>query len=85
MRTLKEKAKDTAVSLAGCQAVKFKGEAVNNLKDWTTFFEEELDALDHQLFAPEANHEEIVTNLEKGSLPGYVEEASVVVLHLISY
>ena len=85
MRTLKEKAKDTAVSLAGCQAVKFKNEPMENLKAWTAFFEEELDALDNELFAPGANHEVIVGNLEKGLLPGYIEEASLCLLHLISH
>ena len=59
----------------GCADVKFKTEAVDNLKAWTAWFSKEFDKLEQQLFDPHLDQAVCLEMLEKGDMPALMDEA----------
>jgi hypothetical protein len=66
LRKAKDKTKEAALALNGCTEVKFKSEPIENLMNWTTWFEDEAYELEQRLLAPQADHTLIVKEMEEG-------------------
>ena len=72
---MRDKTEGAALALLACSEVKFKLEAVDNLKAWSKQFEREALSLEAKLFSPGCDHEQVLNELVNSDLPAWLEEA----------
>ena len=75
IKATKDKCDAATTALVACNHLKFKKEALDNLKAWSDYFKEEGDNLELNLKDPSINQEVLLRELEEGQMTTHLTEA----------